>query len=305
MAAENDPPYAITHNYYGDKIMTFKDTSTRLSRRRVIRTLAAIMAAPVLYAALSGPAQAQSVDDIKRKGKVVVGIQGDNAPWGYVDSQGKQLGFDADVAKLLAKELGVQVEFVQLAVANRIPALTAGKVDVLVAVMGMYPDRAKAVQFSKPYSDNRVVLIAAKATPIKTVQDMSKIIIGVPRASAQDTQVTKSAPAGTEIRRFDDDAANIQALLSGQVQAVGANAFYVQRLNATSPGAYEVKLDFVRQWNGICTRQGQKEWNAFINRFIDKIRSNGELATIYQKWMGNAPPADFPEKLEGIPFAVN
>ena len=285
--------------------MTIKNSLTPLSRRGLVRTLAAIAVAPVLYAALSAPAQAQTVDEIKRKGKVVVGIQGDNAPWGYVDSKGEQLGFDADVAKLLAKDLGVQLEFVQLAVANRIPALTSGKVDVLVAVMGMYPDRAKAVQFSKPYSDNRVVLVAAKTTPIKTMQDMSKFIIGTPRASAQDTQVTKLAPAGTEIRRFDDDAANIQALLSGQVQAVGANAFYVSRLNASAPDKYEVKLDFLRQWNGICTRMGQKEWNAYINTFIDKIRGNGELAVVYKKWMGTAPPADFPATLEGVPFAVN
>ena len=75
-------------------------------------------------------AHAQSVDEIKKKGKVVIGIQGDNAPWGFVNSSGKVEGIDADIGNLYAKELGVAVEFLPLEVANRIPALTAGRADV-------------------------------------------------------------------------------------------------------------------------------------------------------------------------------
>ena len=107
----------------------------------------------------------------------------------------------------------------------------------------------------------------------------------MPRASAQDTQVTKNAPAGTNILRFDGDAAAIQALLSGQVDAVGGNMFYIDRLNEAKPGIYENKLEFSRIYNGACTRLGEKEINASINAFIDQIKANGELAKIHQKWM--------------------
>ena len=84
----------------------------------------------------------------------------------------------------------------------------------------------------RPVARLPLTLVAAQATPINSNADMAKYVIGVPRSSTQDTQVTNNAPAGTEIRRFDDDAATIQALLSGQVQAVGANLFYPQRLSA-------------------------------------------------------------------------
>jgi polar amino acid transport system substrate-binding protein len=269
-------------------------------RRRVLLAAAALLAAP---AVMTRPALAITPAEIKRKGKLVVGIQGDNPPWGFVNSSGKQEGFDADISELFGKELGVPVEFVPLEVANRIPALTSGRVDVLFATMAMLPDRAKAVQFSKPYVANIITLVAPKATVVRTNADMGKLVIGVPRASAQDTQVTQNAPAGTRILRFDGDAATIQALVSGQVQAVGGNMFYKDRLNQSKPDTYEDKLEFVRIYNGACTRLGEKEINAAINAFIDKIVANGELATPYQKWMKLAPP-QFPASLEGIPFVA-
>jgi polar amino acid transport system substrate-binding protein len=250
------------------------------------------------------PAMADTLSDIKARGKVVIGIQGDNPPWGFVNSSGIQDGFDADIGKLFAADLGVSVEFMPLAVANRIPALTTGRVDVLFATMAMLPERAKAVQFSEPYVANIMGLVAAKDTPIKTSADMGKFTIGVPRSSVQDTQVTKNAPEGSNIRRFDDDAATIQALLSDQVQAVGSNMFYVDRLNQAKPDVFETKLEFARLYNGACTRLGDKGVNAALNSFIEKIRANGELGKIYARWMKLTPP-EFPSSVEGVPFTVN
>ncbi len=272
----------------------------RLSRRTLLAGSAAALGAELL----AHEAQAQTVADIKKKGKVVIGIQGDNPPWGFVTSKGEQDGFDADVGRLFGQFIGVPVEFFPTAVANRIPALVTGRVDILFATMGMYPDRAKAIQFSKPYAANDVVLVAPVSMVVKTPEDMANHTIGVPRASAQDTAVTKAAPSSATIRRFDDDAATIQALLSGQVEMVGANQFYPIRLNQSKPGVYERKLDFLRQYNGAGTRLGQKEWNETANAFVDKIKSSGQLAEIYQKWMGFAPPA-FPDSMEGVPFTVS
>lgn len=271
---------------------------SRLNRRTFLAATTALAATATI-----GTAQAVTPAEIKTRGKIIVGIQGDNPPWGFVNTSGQQEGFDADIARLFAKELGVEVEFMPLAVANRIPALTSGRVDILFATMAMLPERAKAVQFSKPYVANIIGLVAAKTTEIKTNEDMGKYTIGVPSSSVQDTQVTKNAPAGTTIRRFADDAANIQALLSGQVQAVGANMFYVDRLNQAKPGTFENKLEFSRLYNGACTRLGEKEINAAANAFIDKIRSNGELKAVYNKWIKLDPPT-FPESLEGIPFTA-
>ncbi|WSH31279.1 transporter substrate-binding domain-containing protein (plasmid) [Rhizobium beringeri] len=271
-----------------------------LTRRNAMLGAAALVAAVTL----AQPAAAVTPDEIKARGKIIVGIQGDNPPWGFVTSGGKQDGLDADIATLFAKELGVSVEFVPLEVNNRIPALTAGRVDVLFATMAMLPDRAKAVQFSKPYVANAIVLIGPKSAEIKTNADMAKFTVGVAKGAAQDTQVTKNAPPSTTIRRYDGDAASVQALVSGQVETLGGNIFYMDRVEKARPGEFENKLEFQKLYNGACTRLGEKEINAALNTFIDKIKANGELKTVYDKWM-KVPVPQFPEKLEGIPFAAN
>jgi polar amino acid transport system substrate-binding protein len=280
--------------------MTDEKLST-LNRRDILLAGAALLAAP---AVMTRPAFAITPTEIKSKGKVVIGIQGDNPPWGFVNSSGKQEGLDAEIGELYGKYLGVPVEFVPLEVANRIPALTAGRVDVLFATMAMLPDRAKAVQYSKPYVANIIQLVAPKSVEVKSNPDMAKLTIAVPRASTQDTQVTKNAPAGTNILRLDGDAAVIQAVISGQAQAAGGNMFYIDRFNEAKPGVYENKLEFTRIYNGACTRLGEKEINASINAFIDQIRSNGELAKIHQKWMKLPLPSSFPDSVEGVPFVA-
>jgi polar amino acid transport system substrate-binding protein len=271
-----------------------------LKRRDALWAAVALVAAT----ALSQPAFAVTPAEIKAKGKIVVGIQGDNPPWGFVTSGGKQDGLDADIATLFAKELGVEVEFVPLEVNNRIPALTTGRVDVLFATMAMLPDRAKAVQFSKPYVANAIVLIGPKDKSIKTNADMAGLTISVAKGAAQDTQVTKNAPPTATIRRYDGDAASVQALASGQVDALGGNIFYMDRVEKAVPGKFENKLEFQRLYNGACTRLGEKEINVAINAFIDKIKANGELKKLYDKWM-KVPVPQFPESLEGISFTAN
>ena len=275
--------------------------SFRPSRRLVLLTGATLLAAPMV---LSNAAFAITPAEIKKRGKVIIGIQGDNPPWGFVNSSGVQQGLDAEIGALYGKHLGVSVEFVPLEVANRIPALTAGRVDLLFATMAMFPDRAKAVQFSKPYVANIIMLLAPKDVVVKTNEDMAKLTIAVARAAAQDTQVTKNAPAGTNIMRLDGDAPSIQAVVSGQANAVGGNMFYIDRLNEAKPGIYEKKLEFTRIYNGACTRLGEKEINADVNAFIDQIKSNGELAKAHEKWMKIPLPTSFPETMEGVSFVA-
>lgn len=274
-------------------------TGMKIARRTVL----ALMAAAALPLSLPAVAHAGTVEEAKAKGKVVIGIQGDNSPWGFVNSSGVQDGLDADIGKAFAESLGVQAEFVPLAVANRIPALVTGKVDVLFATMGMTAERAKTIQYSKPYAGNVLSVYGPKDKKIAGYDDLAGVAVGVPKSSAMDTAITAGAGDKANILRFDDDAANIQALLSGQVEAVGGNQFYGDRLNAAAADRYEPKFDLVTLYNGAGTRPGEKDWNEAINTFIDKIKADGTLAKIYDKWMKREVPA-FPDSLPDIPFTV-
>jgi polar amino acid transport system substrate-binding protein len=79
--------------------------------------------------------------------------------------------------------------------------------------------------------------------------------------------------------------------------------FYQRRLDEAKAGTYERKLEFTRLYNGACSRLGEKELNAALNAFIDKIKANGTLARIQQKWTGGAM-LDFPASVDGVPFVA-
>lgn len=184
----------------------------KFSRRTLLALAAATVALPFIAPV---DAFAGTVDEAKAKGKVVIGIQGDNSPRGFVNSSGVQDGLDADIGKAFAEYLGVKVEFVPLAVANRIPALLTGKVDLLFATMGMTAERAKTIQYSKPYAGNVLSVYGPKDKKIGNYDDLTGVSVGVPKSSAMDTAITAGAGSKAKILRFDDDAANIQALISG------------------------------------------------------------------------------------------
>jgi polar amino acid transport system substrate-binding protein len=229
---------------------------------------------------------------------------GEQAPWGSIDAGGNNVGYDVDVARLIGQELGVKVEFVPNAVPARIPNLLTGKVDLQMAVMGMYPDRAKAVQFSEPYSGLKIILLSSAKNKIEKIEDAKDLRIGVPRGAAQDKAITTLLGDRPNIRRFDDDSSTMQALVSGQVDAIGGNTTYKLNLDRAAPGNdFEQKLVFNEQWQGICTKLGNAELNAWLNQFIDKIRTDGRLEAINQKWLG-APMPKFPDAVEGVPFTV-
>jgi polar amino acid transport system substrate-binding protein len=269
------------------------------------RTLALTLVAGVSMALGASAAHAQALEKIKSAGVIRVGVMGEQAPWGSIDASGQNIGYDIDVAKLIGEEMGVKVEFVPNAVSARIPNLLTGKVDLQMAVMGMYPDRAKAVQFSKPYAGLKIILLSSAKNKITAIEDAKSLRIGVPRGAAQDKAITTLLGDVPNIRRFDDDSSNIQALVSGQVDAIGGNTTYKINLDRASPGNdYEQKLVFNEQWMGVTTKLGDKEINDWLNKFIDKIKADGRLEAINKKWLAADALPNFPEELEGIPFTV-
>ena len=187
----------------------------------------------------------------------------------------------------MAKSMGVELELVPLTGPNRIPYLLTNKVDVVIATLGITAERSKQVLFSNPYSALTIYVLAPKELPIKTAEDLKDISIGVARASTQDTAISAVAPAGTPIKRFDDDATTLQALISGQVKALGASNTILAQLGKDYPQMkIEPKITLREQANGMAFRKADTELQAVANGFIAEITRNGQLSAINQRWFG-------------------
>jgi polar amino acid transport system substrate-binding protein len=236
-------------------------------------------------ATVTSPASAQTVDELKKKGEINVGLLVDFPPYGTTNAKNEPDGYDADVARLLAKDWGVKVNLVPVTGPNRIPFLLTNKVDLLIASLAITPERAKQVQFSKPYSAATIVLLAPKKDNIKGAADLKPYKVGVARASTQDIAVTQIAPQGTEIRRFDDDASAMQALIAGQVDAIGCSTTVAAQIAKRAPGQYEPKFNLKQQEMAIAMRPGQDALLKSVNDFVSKETASGELNKLYRKWL--------------------
>ena len=255
-------------------------------QRRSVLAAAATLAAGTLLSAWSPLAAAQSVADLKKKGELTIGMLVDFPPYGTVNSANQPDGYDADVARLLAKDLGVPVKLVPVTGPNRIPFLLTNKVDLLVASLAVTPERAKQVQFSKPYSAATIVLYGPKKLNVKTPADLKGVRVAVARASTQDTALTAMAPEGTDIRRFDDDASAMQALISGQVDAIGCSTTVAAQIAKRVPAnSFENKLVLRQQLMAVAMRPGQAELEKAVNDAIAKHVADGELNKLYRKWL--------------------
>lgn len=251
---------------------------------------AAMLATCAVFALGSSASMAETIDEVKEKGELTVGMLVDFPPYGILNTENKPDGYDADVARQLAKELGVKVNIVPVTGPNRIPFLLTNKVDLLVASLAITPERAKQVQFSDPYSAAQIVVFGGKDTKIAKAEDLSGLRIGVARASTQDIAVTKIAPKDANIRRFDDDASAMQALLSGQVDAIGCSTTVAGQIAKRSPDRFENKFVLLQQEMAVAMRPGEPNTLKAVNEAVEKNIKNGEFSKLFEKWLGSPLP---------------
>lgn len=262
----------------------------KASKKHVFTGLAALAGIAMLAGAFAAPASALTVEDIKKKGEVTIGMLVDFPPYGIMNAQNQPDGYDADVARLLAKEWGVKLNLMPVTGPNRIPFVQTGKVDMLIASLAITPERSKQVQFSIPYSAAQIMLNAPKDMKIEKPDDLKGVKVAVARASTQDVALTEMAPEGTIIQRFDDDASAVQALLSGQVQAIGCSTTVLAQIDKRAPGRFESKLTLREQHMGVVMKLGEESLLKDVNDFVRANKANGEFDKLFKQWLGTPLP---------------
>lgn len=254
--------------------------------RRMFTTIAA----SALALGLSGPVLAADLEAIESAGTVKVGMLVDFPPFGVLDASGQPDGYDADVAKALGEYLGVETQIVPVTGPNRIPYLLSGQVDVLVASLGITEERAQKVDFSKPYAGISIAVYGDAGTEVADAAGLAGQAIAVTRASTQDTGVTAVAPEGTDIRRFDDDASSVQALMSGQVKLIGLSNVVMSQVAQATGDRFNKKFDLSSQVQGIAVAPGSDALLEKVEAFVAEAKADGTLDEIHQKWLGEPLP---------------
>jgi polar amino acid transport system substrate-binding protein len=232
----------------------------------------------------------EAIDAITARGVIRVGVPDDLPPFGAPGEGGELEGYDIDVANLLAKDLGVRAELVPLKSGNRVASLLAHRVDLLVANLGVNPERAKSLAFSTPYAPFFSGVFGAPNVAAASPAELQGKRIAVTRDSLEDKELSTMAQ-GAEILRFDNNKATLDAYLAGQAELVATGNVVVAELVERQPGKpIERKFVIRESPASIGVPRGEPHLLNWVNVFVFHKKLTGELDALARKWFGEPLP---------------
>ncbi|HEY0289285.1 MAG TPA: cystine ABC transporter substrate-binding protein [Pseudomonas sp.] len=241
----------------------------------------------VLGTGLVGQAIAgDQLDTIKKNGTLKVGLEGTYPPFSFVDKDGKLTGFEVDFSEALGKELGVKVQLQPTPWAGILAALESKRLDVVINQVTISDERKKKYDFSTPYTVSGIQALVQKkdADKFKTANDLSGHKVGVGLGTNYEQWLKENVP-GAVVKTYDDDPTKYQDLRVGRIDAILVDRLAALELVSKTKDALAVSGEpFSRQEAGIALRKGEPELLDAINKAIDKLRADGTLAKLSQKY---------------------
>mgnify|MGYP006276102485 FL=1 len=236
----------------------------------------------------TGVTQAQSaLDNIQKSRTIKIAIPTDFPPYGFVGIDLQPQGLDIDMANYIGAKMGVKVELVIVTSANRIAYLQTKKADLVISTLGKNPEREKVIDFTSAYSPFFQAVYASKSLNIKAMDDLKGKSIAVTRGAIEDQELSKVAPAGTDIKRFEDNNATISAFVSGQTQLVATGASVAGNMIQKNPQLNaEYKLLLKDSPNFIGVAKGEDALRTRVNAIIADAKKSGDIDKMAQKWLG-------------------
>jgi polar amino acid transport system substrate-binding protein len=245
-----------------------------------------------------GDGVAGTLQDVKARGKLIVGVKTDYPPLGFLDKKGVHKGLDIDIAKALSKELfGNEnaVEFVSVTSENRIPLLTSGRIDVIAATLTITEERKRDVDFSIPYFITGLTILVRADSKITKYQDLAGKKVATIRGSTGDIAIGEMVPDAERIK-FERNFEALGALKERRVEALVQDFVLLFNLLQKNPGLKIAGLQPFRLGRyGLAVRKGDQEWLDFIDATLTKMKETGEFDKLLVRWFG--PQARFIRRL--------
>ncbi|WP_371864345.1 cystine ABC transporter substrate-binding protein [Pseudomonas sp. Irchel 3E13] len=244
-----------------------------------------VLGASVLSQAIAG----EQLQTIKDKGVINIGLEGTYPPFSYVDADGKLTGFEVELSEALAKQLGVKAKVQPTKWDGILAALESKRLDVVVNQVTISEERKKKYDFSKPYtvSGIQALILKKKAAElnINAAADLAGKKVGVGLGTNYEQWVKQDVPKA-DVRTYEDDPSKFADLRNGRIDAILIDRLaaleYAQKAKDTELAG----AAFSRLESGIALRKGEPELLDAINQALDKLRADGTLAKLSEKYFG-------------------
>jgi polar amino acid transport system substrate-binding protein len=257
----------------------------------VVVTFGVLLASGRISTTSASGGTQSTYDQIISRGTLRAGIPVAGLPVATRDASGNVVGVVPDMAAEMAKALGVKLEIVDTATANRIPDLVAGKIDFTIGTITL--DRAKSVSFTSPWAVDGTAAAFLKSSGITSYSDIKGKKIVVVTGATGDLVATAQYPDNT-ITRVDQVSTAVAAVQSGQADVVFDDYSTLSLASADNPNLVTLNPLTVEP-SGIMVQLGDQKWVNWLNWFLDDYYSSGVSTcgcgfTSYKKWFKVTPP---------------
>jgi len=268
-------------------------------RRALLTGIPVTVAASVISTAQAqtAPAAGEStIEGVVKRGRLLVGMS-TFVPWAMRDKNGDLIGWEVDVSKQIAKDIGVEIDLIPTAFDGIIPALIAGKFDMIATGLTITPKRALTINFSRPYAHSGATLLANKklAGNFKTLDDFNKseVTIAARRGSTGELMVKRLFPKAT-LRLFDDEQLANQEVINGNAYAASAQPPRPYLLQTKYPDVVFVPFERLLTSNAdaFAIRKGDLDTQSFLDSWIEYHTVDGWLEERHDYWFKSAAWTD-------------
>ena len=232
---------------------------------------------------------ASLLEAVKARGKVIVGVKKDTPNFGMTTDTGEIVGFDVDIAKAVAKKLGVGIELVPVTSATRTALLQQGRIDMIAATMTHYMKRDGAIDFSIGYFYSPQTLLVRADSGIKSMADMAGKRAGSAIGAGAVENMKKAQPKLT-VQTFESYPASFLALQQGLIDAVGTDLIILAglRAKAAKPCDFEILpgATFGGGEYALGLPENDSDWRDAVDHALIHIWNDGTWRQIYEKWIG-------------------
>lgn len=229
--------------------------------------------------------------DIEKAGKIVIGVDDQFPPMGFLDESGELVGFDIDLAKAVCENLGLEAEFKAINWDSKEAELQSKNIDLIWNGYSITDERQQKVLFSKPYLANHQVIITKEGNNIAVKDDLKSAKIGV-QAGSSALDAIQGDPIYSEIEgnlneydtnvmaMLDLDAGNVQAIVMDEVVA----NYYISK---KAEGGYIILDDnFGSEEFGVGMRMDAEEFQKKLQASMDEVMSNDKGLAVSTQWFG-------------------
>ncbi|QXM05433.1 amino acid ABC transporter substrate-binding protein [Crassaminicella indica] len=232
----------------------------------------------------------KSLEAIKKKGVLVLGLDDSFPPMGFRDEKGEIVGFDIDLAKEVAKRMGVELKVQPIDWDGKVLSLNNKDIDVIWNGLTVTEERKKQIGFSKVYLENKQVIVVKSDSDIETKKDLAKKIVAVQLGSSGEDALnadTDTINAIKELVKFSNYTEALLDLKAGRVDAVVIDEIVARYYMSKRQGEYKVaKEDFGKEGYAIGFRKGDTAFIDEVDKILDEMKKDGTAAKISQKWFG-------------------